>query len=258
VAGLSFGTTVTANALSSRYREPLPLLPAYPAAVPHHYLLEVQQSRGFSLVSWFLQEFGHPEREQAQREGRSSERLLDDLLAQTPPLAHGLVTLPTFSPGVIYPGPEARGAMVGFGDVHGRAHLYRSLMEGLAFAMRFGVEQLERRLGRSFSALHVSGGGSRSPAVVQLVCDVLGRPCRQLATYEASALGAAINGAVGLNWYGSYREAVDQMVKMGETFVPDANNLVEYQQMYRQVYRKLYGQLRKNFQVMKQITGYPH
>ena len=57
----------------------------------------------------------------------------------------GLTLQPYWSPGVRIPGPEAKGAIIGFGDVHTRAHVYRAILEGLAYALREGAERTERR-----------------------------------------------------------------------------------------------------------------
>ena len=60
----------------------------------------------------------------------------DDLVHAVPPGALGLTLQPYWSPGIRFPGPEAKGAVIGFGDVHTRAHLYRAILEGLAYALR--------------------------------------------------------------------------------------------------------------------------
>ena len=59
----------------------------------------------------------------------------------------GLTLQPYWSPGVRIPGPEAKGAIIGFGDVHTRAHLYRAILEGLAYALREGAERTAERTG---------------------------------------------------------------------------------------------------------------
>jgi hypothetical protein len=59
---------------------------------------------------------------------------------------------PFWNPGIKVPGPEAKGAVIGFGDVHNRAHLYRAILEGLAYALREAKERIERRGGRPISA----------------------------------------------------------------------------------------------------------
>jgi len=66
---LSYGTTATINTTHRRYIEVIPLIPPYPSAVPGHYSLEIQIYRGFWMVSWFKEEFGHLERWLANERG---------------------------------------------------------------------------------------------------------------------------------------------------------------------------------------------
>ena len=125
---ISYGTTATITNTQTRYVEPIPLIPPYPAAVPNAYSLEVQIYRGFWMVSWFKKEFGQLELQMAQEQGIAAEVLLDQLVAEVPAGSMGLVLQPYWSPGLKVPGPEAKGAVIGFGDVHTRAHLYRAMI----------------------------------------------------------------------------------------------------------------------------------
>ena len=202
---VSYGTTATITNTQTRYVEPIPLIPPYPAAVPNAYSLEVQIYRGFWMVSWFKREFGQLELQMAQEQGIAPEQLLDELVAQVPPGSMGLVLQPYWSPGLKVPGPEAKGAVVGFGDVHTRAHLYRAILEGLAYGLREGKERLERRTGMAMTELRVSGGGSQSDAVMQLTADIFGLPAIRPHVYETSGLGAAIDAAVGLKLHADFR-----------------------------------------------------
>lgn len=92
--------------------------------------------------------------------GIAPEQLFDELLKAVPPGSMGLMLQPYWSPGIREPGPEAKGALIGFGDVHQRAHVYRALIEGLAYALLEGRERLERRNGVKMQRLRVSGGGA--------------------------------------------------------------------------------------------------
>jgi sugar (pentulose or hexulose) kinase len=143
VGCLSYGTTATINVTHERYIEPVRLLPPYPSAVPDYYSLEVIIYRGFWMVSWFKEEFGHPERVLAEMECVEVEELFDRLVEDVPPGAMGLMLQPYWSPGIRTPGPEAKGAVIGFGDVHTRAHLYRSILggPGLCLARRQGAHR---------------------------------------------------------------------------------------------------------------------
>ena len=174
VACLSYGTTATINTTHRRYIEPLPFLPPYPAAVPGAYAFEIQIYRGYWMVSWFKREFGQREQRIAAERGIAPEELFDELVEAVPPGAMGLVLQPYWSPGVKVPGPEAKGAIIGFGDVHTRAHIYRAILEGLAYALREGLERTEQRAKVRVNELRVAGGGSQSVAAMQLTADIFG------------------------------------------------------------------------------------
>jgi sugar (pentulose or hexulose) kinase len=144
---LSYGTTATINTTHKKYIEVIPLLPPYPAAVPGQYSFEIQVQRGYWMVTWFKHQFGLREQRLADEQGIEPEALFDELVRSVPPGSDGLVLQPYWSPGLRFPGPEARGAIIGFSDVHTRAHLYRAILEGLAYAMREGAERTAKRSG---------------------------------------------------------------------------------------------------------------
>jgi sugar (pentulose or hexulose) kinase len=155
------------------------------------------------------------------------------------------------------PGPEAKGAIIGFGDVHTRAHVYRAILEGLAYALREGKERIERRSGVPITQLRVSGGGSQSDAAMQLTADIFGLPTARPHVYETSALGAAIDAAVGLGLYPDFPAAIAAMTRVGKVFEPVAANQAMYDRLYRQVYRKMYARLQPMYRRIAEITGYP-
>jgi len=257
LGALSFGTTATINTTHRKYVEAIPLVPPYPAAVPDAYSLEIQVYRGFWLVDWFRRQFGQPEEAAARELGVEPELLLDRLVADTPPGSMGLILQPTFSPGVRIPGPEAKGAAIGLGDVHGRAHLYRAVLEGLAYALREGKERTERRTGVPVTELRVSGGGARSDAVVQITADVFGLPTARPHTHETSGLGAAIDAAVGLGIHSSFEAAVGAMTRVRDVREPDPVAHELYDALYRRVYAKMYERLKPLYEAIREITGYP-
>ena len=84
------------------------------------------------------------------------------------------------------PGPDAKGATIGFGGVHTRAHIYRAILEGLAYALREGAERTTKRSGVPITEVRVAGGGSQSDAAAQLTADIFGMPVSRPHVYEAS------------------------------------------------------------------------
>jgi sugar (pentulose or hexulose) kinase len=251
---LSYGTTATINTTHKRYVEVIPLIPPYPAAVPGAYNLEIQIFRGYWMVSWFKKEFGQNEQRLADEQGIETETLFDDLVKSVPPGSQGLILQPYWTPGLRSPGPEARGAIVGFGDVHTRAHIYRAILEGLAYALRDGADRTNRRSGVSINQLRVAGGGSQSDASMQLTADIFGLPAARPHVYEASGLGAAIDAAVGAGLHSNFETAVAEMTHLGQTFEPNLQVHQIYDELYRKVYLKMYGRLHPLYRSIQAIT----
>lgn len=254
---ISYGTTATINTTSSRYLEVTPFIPPYPSAIPGAYSTEVQIFRGYWMVNWFKEQFGQQEKQQAARQGVAAEALFDELVNAVPPGSMGLMLQPYWTPGIKAPGPEAKGAVIGFGDVHTRAHLYRAILEGLAYALREGKERIEKRSGVPVTSLRVSGGGSQSDAAMQLTADIFGLPAIRPHVYETSGLGAAIDAAVGLRLYPDFPSAVRAMTRKGREFEPQPQHQAIYDDLYRRVYQKMYARLRPLYQEIQKITGYP-
>jgi sugar (pentulose or hexulose) kinase len=164
---------------------------------------------------------------------------------------------PYWSPGLKVPGPEAKGAVIGFGDVHTRAYLYRSILEGLAYALREGMERTAKRTRIPIKEIRVSGGGSQSPAAMQLTADIFGLPTSRPHTYETSGLGAAMDVAVGLKLHPNFEVAVKEMTHRGESFEPIKENHAIYDELYKRVYCKMYERLQPLYNEIRDITGYP-
>jgi sugar (pentulose or hexulose) kinase len=252
---LSFGTTATINTTHQKYIEVIPLLPAFPSAVPHRYSLEVQIYRGFWMVSWFKREFGQRERRLAAQQGIEPEELFDDLVHAVAPGSDGLLLQPYWSPGLRFPGPEARGAMIGFSDTHTRAHIYRAILEGLAYALREGAERTSRRSRTKITELRVAGGGSQSRAALQLTADVFGLPASRPHVYEASGLGAAIDAAVGIGLHPDFDTAISAMTHLRDTYEPNPAVQKVYDDLYQRVYLEMYDRLRPLYDEIRKVTS---
>ena len=80
--------------------------------------------------------------------------------------------------------PSARGAFFGLRINHGRGHLVRAVMEGVAFALRDCYEVF-KELGITANELLIRGGGGRIPLWRQIIADVFG--CRILAAEAEEA-----------------------------------------------------------------------
>lgn len=255
-ACLSFGTTATINTQNKKYVELKPFLPPFPSAIPGQYYSEIAVMRGFWMVSWFKEEFGLPERLEAMESGLSAEELFEKLIMEVPAGSMGLMLQPYWTPGPEMD-PYAKGAIVGFSDIHKRSHLYRAMIEGLVYALKEGAYLTEKKNGIPINTLRVSGGGSQSNTIVQITADIFGLPVQRPHTHETALLGAAIDACLGLGLFSDFESAVTAMTRVGRTFEPDKTNNQIYQELYNRAYRRMYPKLKPLYKEIKNITGYP-
>ena len=243
IGAVSYGTTATINITTPHYFEAIKFAPPYPALIPAHYNSEIQIFRGYWMVNWYKEQFAHKECEAATIAGVAPETLFEELLTQAPPGSDGLILQPYWAPGVRTPELSARGAIIGFTEAHTRAHIYRAILEGLAYELRFGKERIEARSTEKITCLRIAGGGSQSDAAMQLTADIFNLPAERPHSYEASGVGAAIAAAVALDFYSDFPTAVAAMTRIGRVFEPIPDNAAMYDGLYRNVYLRMYERL---------------
>ncbi len=115
-----------------------------------------------------------------------------DALAATVPSAEGVVIVPALT-GLAAPfwRPRARASIVGLGLGHGRGHLVRAAIDGIAAQVALVASVVERDLGRPLARLRVDGGLTRSRVLLQTQADLLQRPIDVYPSPDATALGVA-------------------------------------------------------------------
>ena len=237
-AALSFGTSCTVQFASRKYFEPTPFMPSYPAVPNDLYNAEIQILRGYWMLTWFKENFAQREVEAAKCLGCSAEEILNRHLQDVPPGSDGLLVLPHWTPGLST--PSTRGAMIGFTDAHTKHHVYRAIIEGINFALMDGLRGMEKRSGQRISRLYLGGGGSRSEEICQITADMFGLPVSRIQTNESCALGAAVCAFVSRGYFKDYREAIDSMVHIRDTFKPDADVHELYEKLYSEVFTHYY------------------
>jgi xylulokinase len=168
---------------------------------------------------------------------------LADEAAAAPPGSDGLLFLPYLTgERTPHPDPLARGAFVGLTVHHGRAHLTRAVLEGVAFGLRDSVE-LMRSVGMSgLSQIRATGGGSKSELWRRILADVLGATVVTTSTSEGAAQGAATLAAVGIGWFPSVEEACRRVVSVGDPVEAGGDGAyVEGYARYGELYPALAG-----------------
>ncbi len=227
----------------------------WPAAIPGIWDIEMMIPRGFWMVSWFKQEFGHREMVEAEKRGIAPEAVLDEVIRDIPPGSMGLMLHPYWYP--IGNDAYSKGSIIGFGDVHTRAHIYRAILEGLGYELKRLSGIVENKTGIPLKEIRVGGGGSKSDMTVQIAADISGLPTYRMATPETCALGAAIDAAVGTGMFDNFEDAVASMTKRGRVFEPDKENAKIYNDLFNEVYMKICKTMAPLNKKIAKITGYP-
>jgi xylulokinase len=251
-AYLNLGTSMVLGVQSSSYVTD-PAFRTLAGVIPGTFVLETILNSAAYLAGWFRQQFGEPAL------GGAPDPLLDSAAAAVPPGADGLLTLPYWNAAQTpYWDAAARGATVGWHGGHTRAHLYRSILEGIGFELRLHLDGLEAATGQRISVLRAMGGGSRSRLWTQIIADITQRPVHISPVEEMSAMGAAVIArfaadAGALAGYSAaaealagYSAATAEMVGAGRTVVPRSDPARTYDALFG-VYRQLYPALRGVF-----------
>ena len=113
-----------------------------------------------------------------------------------------------------------------------RAHVARSVVEGIAFGMRVNLEQAAGIAGVRVDRLRLGGGMSRSATFSQLLANVTGLPVEAGGTSEATALGAALCAGVASGVFSDLREGASRLANSLRVFEPEANAADRYTEVY--------------------------
>ncbi|CAM3863162.1 FGGY-family carbohydrate kinase [Alkalicoccus chagannorensis] len=205
------------------------------AAEPFRYVYESNGiRRGMWTVSWFKQLLG-AELTAGARDDESEEDVLNRRAEAVPAGSGGLITVLDWlaSPAL----PYRRGMMIGFDERHTAGHMYRSILEAIAFDMKNNLDALLEESGGRLEALVIAGGGARSEVMMQILADVFGLPASRRKAKSSACLGSAISASVYLGLYDTFHDAQDQMITTEAVFHPNHERHQFYTEMNEQVVR---------------------
>ena len=247
-AYLNVGTGLISGSFSDHY-VPSTAYRAMAGTIPGTVNYELFVGAGTFMISWFMSTFAgaEPVFADVPREVQWERKAAD-----IEPGAEGLFVLPYWN-GQLTPfwDQDARGVMFGLTGAHTSAHIYRAVLEGIAFELRFCLEEAEANLPAPIQEFIAMGGGTRSPLWCQIFADVLNRPVVLAGSDEATALGAGILAATGAGLFDSVGDAVAAMTSTTKRYEPNAQGVTTYEQRY-QAYRLIYPALRPVFSATSQ------
>jgi xylulokinase len=203
---------------------------------------------------WFRNQLGAAEIAAAKKKKLDPYELLIAQARTAPPGCEGLQFLPYLTgERCPHPDPLARGGWIGLTARTTRAMLIRSLLEGVTFGMRDGL-QIMCEMGLACTQVRASGGGARSPFWRQLQADIYRVPIVLTNATEGPAYGAALLAGVGVGVWSSVEQAAGACIKQTARLNPNKKMAEFYERRYR-IYDKLYGDLRDRFVQMAELDS---
>jgi xylulokinase len=237
-AFLNLGTGIVSGTLDEQYSYGMEYR-TLAAAIPGAYTLETFLGGGTFNLNWFVEKFSGVD-PRALGLDLTPEQVLETAAAKLPPGSHGLLALPYWA-GALTPywDHNARGILLGLTGVHGKSHVYRALLEGIAFEQRLLTSGAEKALAQPVTELIALGGGSRSAVWCQIIADVMQRRVSVVREPESTCLGAGMLATATVGIQESIPAAAAAMSGTSTSFEPEEQTAVVYDRLY-QVYRDIY------------------
>ena len=192
------------------------------AVIPGLHVVEGGQTSTGSVVSWIRRTLGSPSYEELNHEA-----------AELEPGSEGVVIQEHFQGNrTPHTDPLSRGVISGLTLKHGRGHLFRAALEGIAFGTELILETM-RNNGFAAETVVLAGGATRSDLWLQIHADVSNLPLTLTKVPDAPALGSAILAAVGSGAFSDIGTATQKMVQVDKVIEPNQETHARYQPFYQ-------------------------
>jgi xylulokinase len=205
-----------------------------------------------SCITWFRDQFCVDVAHEAARRGVDMHELLDAEAREVPAGSEGLAFLP-YLMGERSPiwDAKASGAFVGLTLYHRREHVYRSVLEGVTYALRDNIEAGAKATARLDDKLIVVGGAAHSDLWMQIIADVTARPVQTIEQEVEAAMGAALLAAYGVGLVGEH-EVRRGWVTLVPRATPAQDATARYEAMFG-VYKSLYPALASSMHRLTEV-----
>jgi xylulokinase len=181
---------------------------------------------------------------------------LQQLASDVPVGSGGLIWLPHFQGGVLPPKPYLRSGWVGVTAGHTRAHLYRSVLEGIAYQYAEWADRAPAITGSRLSEVRAMGGGSKSDLWVSIKADVLGVPVVRMPKAECALLGNALIAATATGHLDDLAGAAASWHTLPAAVQPDPVRHERYAQLVS-IFDQLAEQVDPVFRRLQEFSDQP-
>lgn len=252
IAYISLGTSIVSGYYASNYQASKNFRTMY-GGIENTFMFETVILGGAFTISWLLEKVLHAEGNYQFHQ--YDEEYLEEEARKVPIGAQGLLLFPYWN-SVMNPywDPKASGMLIGLRGVHGTGHIYRAILEGIAFEQKLQSTNVEDELGRHINSYVVGGGGAKSDLWCQIIADIIGKPVQRTTEQEVSSLGVGILAASATGIYANTKEASKSMVQYCEEFFsPDEKRNQYYSKLFNSVYREIFPIMQEKLRALNDL-----
>jgi xylulokinase len=245
-AYLNLGTSAAIGVITAKHSKGKRGIVTLQSADPDKLLLYGETATAGACLKWAVQELYQ------QKPERKSFAQMDQEVDEAEPGSEDLIFTPwLYGERCPVPDERLRGGFLNLGLRHKRNHLARAIYEGVAFNLKWTLEEIQTRYGFSCQSLRVIGGGGRGLPWLRIIADITGRTLEVVPDpQERLSVGAGLIAAVGLGIYPSF-EALKDAVPVEMKIDPDFNHQDVYQRNFL-AYQEVYRSLRKFYRRFNQ------
>jgi len=143
---------------------------------------------------------------------------------------------------------KSRGAFLKISAGSTKKEFLKSIIEGLNFEILLAIDFFAEKFGK-IDEVHVTGGGTKSDAWMQIKADIFNKRVASPAINEAGCLGISILAAYASQIYETIEDAAKNMFKIRKMYESNLEKAEYYKNKYKS-YSKLYG-------ILKIINDHP-
>ena len=198
--------------------------------LPEYYLIEESSPTSAGNNEWFVKTLLPEVEAQARQAGKSVYAVMNEWVESIPPEEFVPIFLPFLMASNAH--PNAKGTFVGLSMSHTRAHIARSIYEGIVYCHKTHLEKLLATRAQEPECIRLAGGAVKSRVWTQMFADILGYPVETVEVNETGALGCAIAVATAVGAYPSIEEAARNMCVLGKRIQPNPENAAIYAARY--------------------------
>lgn len=159
----------------------------------------------------------------------ASYKELDAEAQNVQPGSEGITFIPHFSGRVLPNNPFLKGSYLGMDFKHTRGHMFRSVMEAVAYEYKYYLSVLRKLYpSDSFDDMITIGGGAKSSLFNKIKADVMGVNVTTFEMGETALLGSAVIAGCGVGLLSDYEKPIERVMRKGDEFRPDRQAYEQY------------------------------